>query len=263
MVFIANVITFAHYKGGTGKTTSCINIAGFLQKSGYKVLLIDLDPQANLTSGMGIDKSSIKYNMHHVMKNNLDIRYAILKTQTKGIHIAPANLDLIKATIRKYKSQKEINILSNALEPIRKFYDFILIDTPPSNGHLIINGAVASDFIILVLDPGIFSLEGVESFKRIFTDYSKRGININIGMALINKSRSPFLSFLRKDLDISTEVKEILGKKVFTLPFSYTVLESQIKGMPISHLKPYSLIGRSYNNITQQIIGLFQEVKND
>ena len=103
------------------------------------------------------------------MKKNLDIRYTISKTSTKCIHMAPADLDLIKATITKYKSKSETMILKNALESVKDYYDFILIDTPPTNGHFIINGAVASDLVILVLDPGIFSLEGVESFKNIFS----------------------------------------------------------------------------------------------
>jgi len=266
VVLIAKVITFAHYKGGTGKTTSCINIAGFLQKKGFKVLVVDIDPQGNLTSGMGVDKKSVKYSMYHVMKSKLDIRYAVLKTLTKGIHIAPADLNLIRATLNKYKSRKDSEILKNALEDVKDYYDFILIDTPPSNGHFIVNGVAASDFVILVLDPGIFSVEGVESFNNLFCEYSKRiKFNVNIGMALINKHKSPLIPLFTKDYtkEINEDIAKAIGKKIFTLPYSYAVLESQIKGLPLSHVRPYSSIGRAYKAITNEILGLFeQNIKN-
>ena len=262
---VAKTITFAHYKGGTGKTTSCINIAGFLANSGYRVLAVDLDPQGNLTSGLGVDKKTIQYSMYHVMKKNADIRHAISKTLTNGIHVVPANIDLVNATLRAYKSRDDTKILKKALEVVKDYYDFILIDTPPSNGHFIINGAVASDFMILVLDPGIFALEGVESFKNILEEYSQKSkLNVTIGMALVTKCKNSFFSVFAKDYsgEISEQVSEILGKNVFMIPYSYHIIESQIKGMPISHTIPYSSAGRAYSNVAQEILNIFErEIK--
>ena len=262
MVLItAKVITFAHYKGGTGKTTSCINIAGFLQKKGFLVLVIDLDPQGNLTSGIGIVKKTVKHNMYVVMKGK-DIRHAILKSSTEGIHIAPADLNLIRATIIKYKSKKDAMILKETLTSVKDYYDFILIDAPPSNGHFIVNSVSASNLVVLVLDSGVFALEGIESFKNIFTEYGKRlKFDVNIGMALINKYKSSL--FFNKDYgrEIGEEVKEVIDRKVFMVPYSNTVLESQLRGLPISHFRPWSNIGRTFNKVTEELLNLVK-IKN-
>lgn len=259
---MARTIAFAHYKGGTGKTTSCINVAGFLQKLGHKVLVVDLDPQGNLTSGLGIDKSSLDYSAYHVMENQADIRQAILRTLTPGIHIVPANLDLSKAAIMEYTTKEDILILKNSLETVKDYYDFILIDTPPLNGHFIINGIAASDLVVLVLDQGIFALDGVESFKSVLDEYGKKTkFNFNIGVALVNKCKNSIFDIFSKDYgkDIADGAKEMLGKDVFMMPYSYDVVESQIKGIPISHYKPYSSIGRAYNNVTNELLKLSEK----
>ena len=253
---MAKTITFAHFKGGTGKTTSCISIAGFLAKQGKKVLVVDLDPQANLTAGLGIDKNTLKYHAYHVMNKKIDIRNAIIKTETENIHLVPAHHDLLKATLKSYRSKNDAKILKNALKPVNKFYDYILVDTPPSNGHFIVNGAIAANSVVLCLDPGIFALEGVDTFNNVFKAYCKKiGVNLKIAMALLTKTQNSFLPFMKNPSnEIKQGAEEILGKKVFTIPHSNAVYESQIKGIPISHHKPYSNAGRAYSNITQEII---------
>jgi len=128
---MAQVITFAHYKGGTGKTTSCINVAGHLAKQGKKVLVVDLDPQGNATSGLGIDKKGIRASMAHVMSKKTDIRNTILKTNIENIHVAPANPDLAIANLTAYKTRSDALILEKSLRGIKKHYDYILVDTPP------------------------------------------------------------------------------------------------------------------------------------
>ena len=253
---MAKTITFAHVKGGTGKTTSCISIAGFLAKQDKKVLVVDLDPQANLTAGLGIDKNTVKHNMYHVMSKKKDIRHVILKTETENIHLVPAHPNLLKATLKSYRSREDAKILKNALKPIKKLYDYVLIDTPPSNGHFIVNGVVAADNVVLVLDPGIFALEGVDTFNNVFKSYCKKiGVNLKISMALLTKYQISFLPFIKNpSKEIKQGAEEILGKKVFTVPHSNAVYESQIKGIPISHHKPNSNVGRAYSRISEEII---------
>jgi len=253
---LAKTITFAHFKGGTGKTTSCISIAGFLAKQGKKVLAVDLDPQANLTAGLGIDKSILKSHIQHVMNKKINIKNTILTTQTENIHLVPAHHDLIKASLKAYTSKNDAKILKNALSKVQKFYDFILIDTPPSDGHFIVNGAIAADDVILVLDPGIFALEGIDTFTNVFQDYCKKlGATLNISMALLTKSQNSFLPFIKNpSKEIKEGAEEILGKKVFNVPHSNAIYESQIKGVPISHHKPNSNVGRAYSKISEAIL---------
>jgi chromosome partitioning protein len=254
----SEVITFAHYKGGTGKTTSCISIAGHLAKAGKRVLVVDLDPQGNLTTGFGINKYKIKYSMYDVMKGLAEMRHAILETNVKGIHLAPANLDLALAAITKYKRKSDAMILRQALNSVKKFYDYILVDTPPNQGHFIINGAIAADSIIIVLDPGVFALEGIETLNTLLEQYSKRlNININLAIAILNKCRQTSLfDFFRTNptKQIEANITQTLKKAVFRIPLSFDIYESQIMGLPISHYKPRSKVSQAFSKVAEVIL---------
>lgn len=155
------IITFAHYKGGTGKTTSCLSVAGWLAKFGKKVLVIDLDPQGNATSGLGIDKKNLDKTMYEVMNDYEKIKKGvIIETPIENINLAPATHQLEMLNLRVYNNKSDAKILVRGIDKIRDYYDFILIDTPPVHSHFIINGMAAADKIFVVLDPGIFALEG-------------------------------------------------------------------------------------------------------
>ena len=160
-------VTFAHFKGGTGKTTSCLNVAGYLQQDGKRVLVVDFDPQGNATSGLGIDKSTLDYSMYDVVIGDKDIKEIVIETES-GIHLAPANLDLMKVESYLHNVKSREFVLRRALRGVKEYYDYILIDTPPGPGLFIINGIVASDIVFVPLDPGIFALEGVEDLNAVF-----------------------------------------------------------------------------------------------
>ena len=250
------IITFAHYKGGTGKTTSCINIAGYLAKSDKKVLIVDLDPQGNATSGLGIDKNSLDYTMFHVMNKKKNIKQIILETEIPNLHVAPANQELEKTNLKTYTKKSDALNLKNTLEKIKDYYDFILIDTPPVHGHFIINGMASADKVIIVLDPGIFALEGISTLQNFFGDYFKKlKIKLNIEMALITKTQYSIFPWKNKHInEVKKEVEDTLKKDVFTLPFSNLIYETHANGLPISHYKSFSNIGRAYNKITSKIL---------
>lgn len=256
------IITFAHYKGGTGKTTSCISTAGYLVKKGYRVLVIDLDPQANATSGLGIDKETIKKNIYHVMERKIELKNIIVAGPVENLHLAPSKQELELAKISSYKSKKDAEILKEAVEKIEAYYDFILIDTPPVHGHFIINGLVAADKVILILDPGIFSLEGIETLQNAFGNFfNKMGLSLNIDAALVTKS--PGFSFFRKNpaKEIKQETEILLGKKTYLIPYSDLIYNTHLWGLPISHLNPYSKIGRAYEKFTDDIIQEYETKK--
>ena len=121
------ILTFAHYKGGTGKTTSCLSVAGWLAKNGKRVLVVDLDPQGNATTGLGIEKSSLDDNMFHVMNKRKEIKEIILETDIENLHIAPANSSLGKINLVSYEKDSDARILLDVLEKVRFYYDYILI----------------------------------------------------------------------------------------------------------------------------------------
>jgi len=252
-------IAFAHHKGGTGKTTSCISISGYLALRGKKVLVIDLDPQANATSALGIDRNSMGESMYDVMIGDVKIDDAILETGVENIHLAPATLDLVGAESYLYKINNRISILKRGIESIRKYYDYILIDTPPGPGLFIINGVVASDYTIVTLDPSVFALEGIESLNTIFDDINESsGVKINPWLAILTRcNKGSLFARIRGKKDPVEGIRK--GMKgffdsVYTVPYGVEVYEAQLKGMPISHYKPKCKVGVAYKKIAEEVI---------
>ena len=142
------------------------------------------------------------------------MNHVILKTDTENIHLAPAHSDLLEATLESYRSKDDSRILKNALEPVLGWYDYILIDTPTSYGHFIVNGAVAADSVLLCLDPGIFALEGIDTFNTVLKDYCESmGVDLNIAMALLTKYQTTFPFMKNPSKEIKQSAEEILVKK--------------------------------------------------
>jgi len=255
---LAKHLAFVHHKGGTGKTTSCINISGYLIKTGKKVLLVDLDPQGNATSGLGVDKNSLENSMYGVMIGTTEMKDIILETDT-GIHLAPATLDLVGAEAYMYGRQDRATILKRALGKVKSYYDYIMIDTPPGPGLFGVNGVVASDYVIIVLDPGVFALEGLEGLYLVFDDIRESvNVEINIKMAILTKcTKASFFSKIRGRQnpvkEIEKEAKKVF-EKVFSIPYSIEIYESHLKGIPISHYAPKCKAGLSYEKIANEII---------
>lgn len=249
------IITFAHYKGGTGKTTSCLSVAGFLAKKGYKVLVVDLDPQGNLTSGLGIDKDTVKKNMYHVMDKKADMKSIIVSGPVRNLHVAPAKQELELAKIKSYRSKNDANILGQAIEKVEGYYDFILIDTPPVHGHFIINGLAAADKVVIILDPGVFSLEGVETLQKAFGNFfQKLGMRLNIDSAFVTKSTGFSLFKRNISKEVKREAEILLGRKVYLIPHSDLIYHTHIWGLPISHFRPNSKIGKAYWKFVKDIV---------
>ncbi|MGA2698499.1 MAG: AAA family ATPase [Methanoregula sp.] len=186
-------ITFSHHKGGTGKTTSCLNIAGFCVLAGKKVLVVDCDPQANATAGLGVSPESARKNMYDVFMSRVDgfpqvSMTDIIRSTESGIDIAPASLDLVGAEPYLYGIASRAEVLRDALLPLRDNYDLILIDTPPSMGQFVINGLFAADHIIVTLDSGSFALNGVGPLFTIFDDMKHDlGKDLHVDMAIISR----------------------------------------------------------------------------
>jgi len=190
---IITTITFSHHKGGTGKTTSCLNIAGFCALAGKKVLVVDCDPQANATAGLGISPESTQKNMYDVFMSRVDgfpqVKITEIIRQTpSGIDLAPSNLDLVGAEPYLYGISSRAEVLRDALKPVTEKYDLILIDTPPSMGQFVINGLFAADHIIVTLDSGSFALNGVQPLFTIFSDM-KQDLNkeVRADMAILSR----------------------------------------------------------------------------
>lgn len=261
----ADCIAFANHKGGTGKTTSCISIAGWLARKGRRVLVVYLDPQANATSGLGIDRMTLRHTMYDAILNQIEgyeglpITKVILKTEVENLFIAPSEIDLGVAEVLIQRTRKKTRILSQVLEEVRSLYDHILLDMPPSSGLLTINGLLAADHVIVPLDPGIFAFSALETLKTSFSDVRRMtGHTIDkVTVILIRYIEPDMVSrIMRKknpSMEIEAKLKEMF-QTVFVVPESEEIYGAQKKGIPISHYAPESRIGKAYENIVQSII---------
>jgi len=261
-VVAKKIIAFAHHKGGTGKTTSCINVAGFLAKAGKKVLVLDFDPQGNATAGLGVDNDSLERSMSDVMlkhcgKSDVALDQVIIETDFEGIDLAPSNIDLSTVEADMYKTQGNYTLLEDSIYKLRKRYDYVLIDTPPSHGLLILNGLIAADEVILCLDSGVFALEGIKPLKDVFEEIKKGlGREITSNLVLLTKKQNPLLSLFFGDPSIAVEKTLIksYNMRVMETPFSTKVFHSQTEGKPISHFAPASNVGKSYKKIAEEVM---------
>lgn len=277
------VIAFAHHKGGTGKTTSCLNVAGYLQKDGKRVLVVDCDPQANATSGLGVDPERVEQSMYDVFMSVFegfpDARIAdIIVPTASGIYLAPATLDLVGVEPYLYGIDDRVGILREMLTPVRDTYDFILIDTPPSMGQFVINGLVAADRTVVTLDAGTFALNGMEALSMIFNDIREMiGEDVNADFAILTRwggsddsggglalflkrifSPASFAEEEREKERLKTFESEVRKKfrQVFVVHYSPLIYEAQQKGLPISHYAPESKPGRDYRAVATALESL-------
>ena len=186
----ANTIAFVHYKGGTGKTTSCLSIAGGLVKINKKVLVVDLDPQGNAGAGLGVDRRAIEGSIYDALFGRKDIMETILETES-GVFLVPSHTNALFAEThmaRKIRKISNLYHLKESLIPVEKYFDYILLDVPPASTLIMISAIVASEDIIIPLDSGVFSYETLENLKKLLLYlHKKTGIEANIRMVLLRK----------------------------------------------------------------------------
>ena len=158
---MAKKLAIVNQKGGVGKSTTAVNLSAALAEMGMKVLLGDIDPQGNATSGVGVDKGSLKYSIYDVLINEIDVREAILETGIENFDILPANIDLAGAEIELVSMISRESKLKNVIKKIDEDYDFIFFDCPPSLGLLTLNALTAADGILVPIQCEYYALEGL------------------------------------------------------------------------------------------------------
>ncbi len=252
---MGKIIAICNQKGGVGKTTSAINIAVFLAVAGKKVMLIDLDPQANATSGVGINKHSIQKSTYHVLLEEVDIKDVLEPTEITNLMLAPSNLDLTGAEVELVGSLGREYRLKKALEKVKAEFDFIIIDSPPSLGLLTINCLCAADSVIIPVQCEYYALEGLTQLNntiRLVKDNINQGLTIE-GVLL---TMADYRTNLTKE--VIQEARDHFKDKVYqtVIPRNIRLTEAPSFGKPIYLYDKNSLGSQKYEDLCQEILGL-------
>jgi len=229
----ARILAFTNQKGGVGKTTTCVNLSAFLVEAGKRVLIVDVDPQGNASSGVGIIKKPNTKTIYNVLCEQCDISDVVQLTATKGLEIIPATVDLAGAEVELVRMGGRERILKRALDKIRSSYDFICIDCPPSLGLLTVNALTAADAILIPIQCEFYALEGVSQLINTVRLIKKQGLNPDLtidGVLLTMESRGNLQE------QVSAEILKYFGKTVFKtrIPRNIRLAEAPSHGMPIT-----------------------------
>ena len=249
---MGKIISFSNQKGGVGKTTSAVNVAASLGILGHKVLLIDLDPQGNATSGVGISKRGLKNTINDVLIGEIEAKDAIIETEFENLSIIPANIALAGAEYNLYNDGGMETVMKNALAPIKDSFDYIIIDCPPSLSMLTVNAMVASEGVVIPMQCEFYALEGLAqltlTINRIKANYNP---NLNITGILITMYNSRLLL----SLQVINELNKHYADKLFTTHVSRGVKVSEAPGfgLPVYYHDKRSKGTKEYLAIAKEL----------
>lgn len=244
------IVSIANQKGGVGKTTTSINTAAYLAKFGYRVLLVDMDPQGNSTSGLAIDKQKISSSMYDVLVDSVPINQAIVKSRIKNLDILPSNTSLAAAEVEMTDINGRELILKKALESAD--YDVLMIDCPPSLGLLTLNSFVASDYVLIPVQSEYYALEGLSellsTIKRV-----RVGLNTNLellGVVVTMHNRRTSLGE-----QVLSELRRHFPAKLFdtVVPRNIRLAEAPSHGKPIYEYDRFSKGAAAYKKLAKEI----------
>ena len=248
-------IALVYGKGGVGKTTTSINLAAYLAMAGKKVMLIDLDPQANATSGIGINKHDIQKSTYHILLEELKLVDILQKTAIDNLWLAPSNLDLTGAEVELVGALGREYRLKRALQVEKDNYDFMLIDSPPSLGLLTINGLCAADSVIIPVQCEYYALEGLTQLHNTVR-LVKENLNPSLSVEGVLLTMADFRTNLTKE--VIQEARNHFKDKVYTtvIPRNIRLTEAPSFGQPIALYDKDSLGAQKYAELSKEILGL-------
>lgn len=251
---MTKVIAFSNQKGGVGKTTSCVNIAAALGKAGYRVLLVDLDPQGNATSGLGIGKKAIKASIYDVLIGGTPVNESVICTKFKNLSAIPSTVELAGAELelREDLTEEQSGALA-VLDSIKESFDYILIDCPPSLGMLTMSALSYANGVVIPMQCEFFALEGLSQLLMTVKRVRKQ---LNPKLEITGILLTMYNGRLTLTKQVIDELKKYYADKLFKTPISRSVKLSEAPsfGAPICYYDPTSKGAEEYKAVAKELV---------
>ena len=252
---MGKIISFSNQKGGVGKTTTCVNMAAYLAREGRKILLIDLDPQGNATTGLGFSKGALKKSVYNVLIEEEAVKDNVLDTELENLKILPANIDLAGAEVELvYKKNRE-KVLKEALEKVKSQYDYLLIDCPPSLGLITINALAAADSVVIPIQSEYYALEGLSQLMNSIS-LVRQHLNKSLKVEGVVLTMYDGRSIISRQ--IAAEIKKFFTKKLYeiVIPRNVRLSEAPSPGKPILLHVPKCNGAKAYRALTEEFLSI-------
>lgn len=251
---MSRIIAIANQKGGVGKTTTSINLSACLAEEGKKILVIDLDPQGNTTSGLGMDKDEMENTVYELILGECSVNQSIHETDIENLSLIPSNVNLAGAEIELLGINDKEYILKNAIDYVRDDYDFILIDCPPSLNMLTVNAMTTADSILVPIQCEYYALEGISQLIHTIDLVQKR---LNPELKMEGVVFTMYDSRTNLSNEVVENVKENLNTTIYNtiIPRNVRLAEAPSHGLPINLYDKKSAGAESYRLLAKEVIG--------
>ena len=250
---MGRVIAIANQKGGVGKTTTAINLAACLAEAGKRVLTIDLDPQGNMTSGLGVDKNEVENTVYELMLDECSIKESMSDTVVEGMKVIPSNVNLAGAEIELLGINEKEYILKNAVDYVKEDYDFIIIDCPPSLNMLTINAMTTADSVLVPIQCEYYALEGLSQLMHTI-DLVQQRLNPNLSIDGVVFTMYDVRTNL--SVQVVESVKSNLDSHIYDtlIPRNIRLAEAPSHGLPINMYDSKSAGAESYRSLAKEVM---------
>lgn len=249
---MARIISIANQKGGVGKTTTAVNLSACIAQRGKKVLLIDIDPQGNATSGLGVEAHNSK-SIYNVLIESLEMKNAIVSTEVKNLDVCPANISLAGAEVELVSMVSRETRLKESIDEIKDMYDYVFIDCPPSLGLITLNSFTASDSVLVPIQCEYYALEGLGQLINTIKLVQK---HLNKNLEIEGVILTMFDARTNLSTQVAREVEKYFGNKVFQtiIPRNIRLSEAPSHGLPITMYDPESKGSLTYKKLAKELM---------
>lgn len=251
---MGRVISVSNQKGGVGKTTTTVNLAGFLAEKGKRVLIIDIDPQANAGYGLGIDVEELGTTIYEVLIGNIPMADAVFHSDWENLDIVPANIHLSGAQVDMLYMEDKEHLMKKAIDSVREHYDYIFIDCPPSLGILTLNALIAADSVLIPLQCEYYALEGLSQLLKIIAMVQESS---NTKLVIEGVVLTMYDSRTRLSQHVVDDVKTFFKDKVYStvIPRNVKLSEAPSFGKPIGVYDPNCPGADTYRKLAEEVMG--------